>query len=133
MSNEEKILAILEKHGEMLEKHGEMLEKHGEMLEKHGEMLAKMDRRMDRMDQRMDRMEERIDQIDERSQRTAVLMESDMAPKLRLLYEGHGAIMDQLDKLATKSRVEVLETDVALLKDVVKLMRQEIAELKKAQ
>lgn len=88
---------------------------------------------LEKMNQRMERMEERIDQIDERSQRTAVLLESEIDRKLNLLYEGHESIMEYLDKLATKSRVEILENDVALLKDVVKLMRQEIAELKKAQ
>jgi hypothetical protein len=38
-----------------------------------------------------------------------------------------------MEELAPKDRVEVLEGDVAMLKDVIKLMRQEIAELKKAQ
>ena len=99
MNNEEKILAILEKHGEMLEK---------------------IDQRMDQMDQRMDRMEERIDQIDDRSQRTAVLLEADIAPKLQLLYEGHGLIMESLDKLATKDRVEKLEDEIIVLKTAFK-------------
>lgn len=105
MNNEEKILSILEKHGEMLEK----------------------------MDQRMDRMEEQIDQIDERSQRTAVLMEAEIAPKLQLLYEGHGTIMETLKTLATKGRVEELEADIIVLKTAVKMLTQEVAELKKAQ
>lgn len=42
-------------------------------------------------------------------------------------------IMEHLDKLASKSRVEELESDVVLLKDAVKLMRLEIEALKKAQ
>lgn len=112
MNNEEKILAILEKHGEMLEK---------------------IDQRMDQMDQRMDRMEERIDQIDDRSQRTAVLLEADIAPKLQLLYEGHGLIMESLDKLATKDRVEKLEDEIIVLKTAFKAMNQRITELEKAQ
>ncbi|MEY8419798.1 hypothetical protein AALA83_11055 [Oscillospiraceae bacterium 44-5] len=105
MNNEEKILAILEKHGEMLEK----------------------------IDQRMDRMEEHIDQIDDRSQRTAVLLEADIAPKLQLLYEGHGLIMESLDKLATKDRVEKLEDEIIVLKTAFKAMNQRITELEKAQ
>lgn len=97
------------------------------------EMLEQMQADMTGMKADMASMKERIDQIDERSQRTAVLLETEVDRKLNLLYEGHESIMEYLDKLATKSRVEVLENDVALLKDVVKLMRQEIAELKKAQ
>jgi len=65
--------------------------------------------------------------------RVAVTQESVVLPKLQLLYEGHSAIVDHLDTLTPKSRTEVLEDDVAMLKDVVKLMRQEINELKKAQ
>lgn len=74
-----------------------------------------------------------LEKLDERSQRTTVLLETEVDRKLNLLYEGHDAIMETLDKLASKSRVEALENDVLLLKDVVRLMRQEIAELKKAQ
>lgn len=105
MSNEEKILEMLEKHGEMLEK----------------------------IDQRMGRMEERIDQIDDRSQRTAVLMEADLAPKIQLLYEGHGLIMESLDKLATKDRVEKLENEIIVLKTAFRTLAQRIEELEKAQ
>ena len=78
-------------------------------------------------------MQQRIDQIDERSQRTAVLLETEVTTKLNLLYEGHETIMETLDKLAPKSRVELLEDEVDMLKDVIRIMRQDIAELKKAQ
>ena len=119
MNNEEKILT--------------MLEKLNGTVEKQGEMLECINQRMDQMDSRMDQLGSRMDQLDERSQRTAVLLETEITRKLDLLYEGHDAIMESLDRLASKSRVEELEDDVALLKDAVKLMRQEIAELKKAQ
>lgn len=75
----------------------------------------------------------RLDQVEDRTQRTAVLLETEVDRKLSLLYEGHDAIMERLDKLASKSRVEELEDDVSLLKDAVRLMRQDITELKKAQ
>ena len=101
--------------------------------EKILEMLIQMQADMVDMKADMAGMKERINQIDARSQRTAVLLETEIDRKLNLLYEGHESIMEYLDKLATKSRVEILENDVALLKDVVKLMRQEIAELKKTQ
>ena len=161
MSNEEKILEILghhdqmfaainqtlEKHGEMLEKHGEMLERHGEMLERHGETLEKHSKILEEhskiLEQHSQILEEHsaelkkhgelLEKLDERSQRTAVLMETEVTRKLDLLYEGHGAIMDILETLAPKSRVEGLEDDVRLLKIAFKSMQQDIAGLKKAQ
>ena len=147
MSNEEKILEILghhdqmfaainqtlEKHGEMLEKHGEMLERHGEMLERHGETLEKHSKILEEHSAELKKHGELLEKLDERSQRTAVLMETEVTRKLDLLYEGHGAIMDILETLAPKSRVEVLEDDVRLLKIAFKSMQQDIAGLKKAQ
>ena len=161
MSNEEKILEILghhdqmfaainqtlEKHGEMLERHGEMLERHGEMLERHGETLEKHSKILEEhskiLEQHSQILEEHsaelkkhgelLEKLDERSQRTAVLMETEVTRKLDLLYEGHGALMDILKTLAPKSRVEVLEDDVRLLKIAFKSMQQDIAGLKKAQ
>lgn len=112
MNNEEKILAV---------------------LEKHGEMLGKIYQRMEHMEDRMDHMGRRLDQIDDRSQRTAVLMETEVTKKLNLLYEGHGLIMESLDKLATKDRVEKLEDEIIVLKTAFKAMNQRIAELEKAQ
>lgn len=98
MNNEEKILQVLEKHGEMLEGLGK-----------------------------------RLEVVETLSQRTAVLLETDYADKLRLLFDGHTEIMQKMDDLTPRNRVEELEDDVAMLKDVIKLMRQDIAELKKAQ
>ena len=154
MSNEEKILEILghhdqmfaainqtlEKHGEMLERHGEMLERHGEMLEKHSKILEEHSKILEQHSQILEEHSaelkkhgELLEKLDERSQRTAVLMETEVTRKLDLLYEGHGAIMDFLETLAPKSRVEVLEDDVRLLKIAFKSMQQDIAGLKKAQ
>ncbi len=101
--------------------------------EKILEMLAQLQTDMDSMKTDMAGMKEQLDRVDERSQRTAVLMEADIAPKLQLLYEGHGAIMESLDKLATKGRVDELEADIIVLKTAVKMLTQEVAELKKAQ
>ena len=154
MSNEEKILEILghhdqmfaainqtlEKHGEMLERHGETLERHGETLEKHSKILEEHSKILEQHSHILEvhsaelkKHGELLEKLDERSQRTAVLMETEVTRKLDLLYEGHGAIMDILETLAPKSRVEVLEDDVRLLKIAFKSMQQDIAGLKKAQ
>lgn len=119
MNNEERILALLE----------EMRTDITEL--KAGQ--AKLEAGQEAMSGRLDRLEEHLDEVDSRSQRTAVILENDVARNIRLLFEGHEAIMEKLDTLASKDRVEVLESDVSLLKDAVKLMRQEIDELKRAQ
>ena len=83
--------------------------------------------------QLLERLTEKVEEIDQRSIRTQVLLETDITDRLQLLYEGHGMIADQMKELAGVDRVAALEDDVAMMKDVIKLMRQEIAELKRAQ
>ncbi|MCI8525753.1 MAG: hypothetical protein HFF17_07500 [Oscillospiraceae bacterium] len=102
MSNEEKILEILEQHGRILEKHGEILEKQGAA----------------------------IGQIQKDLTSVAVTQENVVLPQLRLLAEGQQTI---LDTLAPKDRVEALEGDVSLLKELVRSMSQRIAALEAAQ
>jgi len=112
MNNEEKILA---------------------MLEQLTGDVAELKATQTQQGETLNAMNERLDELDDRSLRSAVMLENEIGPKVQLLYEGHRAIMEKMDTLTPKSRTEILEDDVAMLKDVVKLMRQEIAELKKAQ
>lgn len=116
MNNEEKILAMLaQMQSDMTGMKADMAGMKADMVGMKTDMVG---------------MKERLDQIDERSQRTAVLMETEVMDKLNLLYEGHGLIMETL---APKDRVDELEADVVVLKSAVKMLTQEVAELKKAQ
>ena len=101
--------------------------------EKILQLLEGISKKLDSMDGRMDRMEGRLDSVETLAQRTTVLLETDYADKLQLLFDGHELIKEKLDGLAPRSRVDDLEADVAMLKDVIKLMRMEITELKKEQ
>ncbi len=101
--------------------------------EKILEMLAKLTAKVDKQGDQLTYLTERVDEIDTRSLRSAVLLETEVARDVRLVYEGQEMLRQKMEELAPKDRVEVLEDDVAMLKDVIKLMRQEIAELKKAQ
>lgn len=94
-----------------------------EMLEKHGEMLEKLSARMDKMDERMDKMQDEI-------HLTNVRIELDVGKRLDAINEGIDTI---LETMVSKSRVEQLEDDVIVLKTAVKMLTQEVAELKKAQ
>lgn len=126
MNNEEKILGLL------TEMKTDMAEMKTDMAEMKAGM-AEMKTRMDRLEENQAQQGELLARVDERSHRTALIVENEIAHKLALLYEGHETIMETLGTLASKNRVEELERDVALLKDVLKLMRREIDEMKKAQ
>lgn len=109
MNNEEKILAML------------------------AELKESVDKRFDAVDRRFDAVEERLDELDTRSLRSAVLLETEIARDIRLVYEGQEMLRQKMEELAPKGRVEAVEDDVAVLKDAYKLLRMEVNELKKAQ
>ena len=140
MNNEEKILHLLEKQGEMIGQMNGRLERVEAAQIEQGQRLERLEAAQIEQGQRLERLEatqaeqgDLLKVLDERSLRSAVLLEADVSRDLNRLYEGHGAIMNRLDKLAARSRVEELEGDVSMLKDSVKLLRIEVNELKKAQ
>ena len=88
-----------------------------------------------RIDQKMGAMESRIDQKMEKQKQeimhdVKVLLDTEVTTRFNLLAEGQQAI---LEKLVPMSRIEAVEADVAVLKQAVRAMNQEIAGLKKAQ
>lgn len=109
MNNEEKILAI---------------------LEKHGEMLAQMNGRMDQVGTRLDQMQTTQTQMQDDIRRVNLRLELDVEKRFDAVNEGIDTI---LERLTPKSRVDELEADVIVLKTAVKAMAQRIAELEKAQ
>lgn len=108
MNNEEKILAILEKHSEMFEQ---------------------LTSRMDQLQEDQRQMRSDMSQMQATITRVAVTQENVVVPQIKLLAEGHDLL---LQKLARKERVEALEDDVALLKTVIKAMSQRIEILENA-
>ena len=116
MTNEEKILSLLEKLDNRVAQIDARQARTETLLEKHGEMLDRLDRRMD--------------QLDERQTKTEITLENTIVPRLDALAEGQKALMEAL---APKSRVEALEEEVDLLKTVVRSLSRDMAELKKAQ
>ena len=61
---------------------------------------------------------------------TVALMDAEFSKRFDLLADG---LQDIQQKLIPMSRIEALEDDVSLLKQVIRSMSKEIAELKKAQ
>lgn len=104
-----------------------------ELLAQMSADMVTMKKDMVTMKEDMVTMKAQIDHVDQRSRRTAVLLETEVTQKLNLLYEGHGLIMESLDRLAPTDRVERLESDVIVLKMAVKTLAQDVTDLKKAQ
>lgn len=94
--------------------------------EKVLEMLSKMQRDIAGI-------KETLEEVDQRSIRTQVLLETDYHDKLQLLYDGHSAIIEKLDELTPRDRVEVLEDEIITLKTAVKAMSKRLSALEKAQ
>lgn len=109
MNNEEKILELLAKHEDTFQ------EIHQTLTEMRADIAE---------------LKTTVNEIDQRSARTQVLLETDYADKLQLLFDGHKTI---LETLAPKTRVDALEEDVDTLKTVMRLLTHDVAELKKAQ
>ena len=62
--------------------------------------------------------------------KTNLRIENEIIPKLKVLAEGHAMLSETL---APKSKVDELQSDVELLKIVVKNLNSEVQQLKKAQ
>ncbi len=123
MTNEEKILELLAKQGEVLE---QVLERQDRMESE----LSSVKATQDRMEARQERMEETITGMQTTLTRVAVTQENVVIPNIKLLAEGHAGIMDAL---VPKERVERIEEDVDALKLAVKSHSRQIAELQEAQ
>lgn len=75
----------------------------------------------------------KLSELDEKSARSAIMLENKVLPQLQLLYENQTTIMDRLDTIPSVERVEALESDMSVIKDALKLLRQDVDALKKAQ
>ena len=80
------------------------------------------------MDQSLAQQKQGI--LDESTQRMKILLDTEITPKFNLLAENQKIM---LDKLAPKSELEELRSEVSVLKLAIRSINQEIAELKKAQ
>lgn len=80
------------------------------------------------MDQSLAQQKQEI--LDESTQRMKILLDTEITPKFNLLAENQKIM---LDKLAPKSELEELRSEVSVLKLAIRTINQEIAELKKAQ
>ena len=73
---------------------------------------------------------DRLNQMQSDLTHVKTQLDYDVDKRLDAINEGVDTI---LEKMVSKSRVEQLEDDVIVLKTAVKMLTQEVAELKKAQ
>lgn len=109
MNNEEKILAMLT---QMQEEQRQMLEEQKQM---HDDITG--------IKNQQSKMQDDITGIKLR-------LELDVEKRFDAVNEGIDAILAQL---TPKRKVEEMDADIAVLKTAVKMLTQEVAELKKAQ
>lgn len=130
MNNEEKILEILGQHGNMLERHGNMLEQQGNMLEQQGKLLDRQGEILEQQGKLLGTIQTDVADLKERVVKIEITQENIIIPNIQALAEGQANL---LATLAPKNRVEALEDEMAFMKSVIKILSQEVAELRKAQ
>ena len=94
------------------------------------EIAASEERMTEKIAASEERMTEKIAASEENTfHKVSVMMESYFEPKFNLLAENQRIMMETL---VPKSRVDEIEDELALLRSVVRLHSEQIAELKKA-
>ena len=116
MTNEEKILAVLEKQGKL--------------LEKLDQRMDSIDQRMDSMDQRQTRTEELLEQMQSDVSGIKVRLDVEVRERFNLLAENQQIMLEKLDRL---DDMEVMDTRITALEAMVKKLNREMEKLKKAQ
>ena len=100
-------------------------------LQAIAQMMRDMEDRLDaKMEAKLAPLNDRLDQMHDDLTHVKVRLDYDVDKRLGALNEGVDAI---LETMVSKSRVEALEDDVALLKTAFMAMSKRIAELEKAQ
>lgn len=101
-----------------------------EMLTKQGEMLTRLTKKADKLEAAQAEQGELLKELDARSLKSAVLLETEIPHKLGLLFEGHKTI---LETLSPKSRVDELEEEVTILRSAFQALANRLTALEKAQ
>ena len=137
MSNEEKILALLEQVSSRMEGlesgqaalEGRMERINGD-LKTNNLLIRNLESKQAAFEGRMGRIETALAEAQDGLTAIKLRLELDVEKRFDAVNEGIDAILAQL---TPKSRVDELESDVIVLKTAVKMLTQEVAELKKAQ
>ena len=130
MNNEEKILELLTQMQQ--EQHQIRLEQQEMREEQRQIRLEQQEMREEQRQIRLEQQEMREEQSRMRDDITRInlRLELDVEKRFDAVNEGIDAI---LEKLTPKSRVDALEADVTMLKTALRVLTQDVDQLKKAQ
>ena len=76
-------------------------------------------------------IKDHVTRIEDRVTRVEITQETVVIPQIKLLAEGHGAIIDHIKRLDSYP-IQEMQDDISVLKSAVRALTQEIAELKAA-
>ena len=137
MNNEEKILQILEKHGEILDQLTKDVSGLKEDVSGLKEDVSGLKEDVSGLKQDVSGLRVDVDLLKEDSAsmretltRVAVTQENIVLPRLSALAEGH---IHLKETLAPKDRVDTLENDMAFMKTVISSLSDRLSKLEKAQ
>lgn len=130
MNNEEKILHILEKHGEILEQLTHDVSGLKEDVSGLKKDVSGLKEDVSGLRTDVDLLKEDSASMRETLTRVAVTQENIVLPRLSALAEGH---IHLKETLAPKDRVDALENDMAFMKTVIGSLSDRLSKLEKAQ
>ena len=122
----DKLDLILEK----LDNHQETLDNQQKMLEYQQKTLDNQQRMLEHQQETLDNQQKMLAEQHNEIVKINLTLENRVFPALEALAEGQKTI---LETMASKSRVEALEDEVAFLKQMIRTLAQEVNDLKKAQ
>lgn len=137
MNNEEKILEMLEKlNGRMESLESGQAALEGRMERINGDLktnnllIRNLESKQAAFEGRMGRLETTLTKAQDDLTAVKLRLELDVEKRFDAVNEGIDAILAQL---TPKRRVDEMEADIIILKTAVKMLTQEVGELKKAQ
>lgn len=143
MNKQELMEAISEAMSSQISPLSDQMKEMGERLDHMDERLDHMDERLDHMDERLDHMDERLDHMDERldnleqgveelkgrTKKVELTLENNVLPRLQVIEDCYLSTYKRYS--AELDKMEAVQKDVSVLKTVVTLHSEQIAELQK--
>lgn len=137
MNNEEKILELLEELNSQMERLGSgqaalegRMERINGDLKTNNLMIRNLESKQAAFEGRMGRLETVLTKAQDDITAIKIRLDYDIDKRFDAVNEGIDAILAQL---TPKRKAEEMEADITVLKTAVKMLTQEVAELKKAQ
>ena len=132
MDNQELLLAMRQMLEETVAPINKRLDNMDKRLDNMDKRLDNMDKRLDNMDKRLDNMDRKVDEVKTLATKTQLTIENEIAPKIKILFEGQLVLQSRFAQLDRMERIlEEVRSDVQTLKAVVSWHSTDIRALKR--